>query len=161
MERFKQCEKEMKTKAYSKEGLLQSGKIDPKEKEKMELMNWISTMVEKLSEQVEKFEAEAEALQLGTKKGKKSDPAKAERLEDIEYNCERHRWHMGKLELIMRLLENGNILSDQVMTIKEDILYYVEQSQVSLILKRDIRRLCADIHYRSLILLKMRVCTIA
>jgi len=31
MERFKACEKEMKTKAYSKEGLA-SNKMDPKEK---------------------------------------------------------------------------------------------------------------------------------
>ena len=30
MERFKACEKEMKTKAFSKEGLLASSKMDPK-----------------------------------------------------------------------------------------------------------------------------------
>ena len=38
MERFKAVEKEMKTKAYSKEGLQLASKIDPKDKEKMEMV---------------------------------------------------------------------------------------------------------------------------
>ena len=33
MERFKAIEKEMKTKAFSKEGLMQMARMDPKEKE--------------------------------------------------------------------------------------------------------------------------------
>jgi len=36
MEKFKACEKEMKTKAFSKEGLIQSAKLDPKTQEKLE-----------------------------------------------------------------------------------------------------------------------------
>jgi CCR4-NOT transcription complex subunit 3 len=40
MERFKQVEKEMKTKAYSKEGLMQKERLDPKDQELMLLMNF-------------------------------------------------------------------------------------------------------------------------
>lgn len=42
MERFKVIEREAKIKAYSKEGLGASGKVDPKEKEKDEITAWIS-----------------------------------------------------------------------------------------------------------------------
>jgi len=42
MEQFKVIERETKTKAYSKEGLLGStGKVDPKEKEKEDIVNWL------------------------------------------------------------------------------------------------------------------------
>lgn len=41
MERFKAVEKEAKTKAYSKEGLTGSTKVDPKEKEKEDVRMWL------------------------------------------------------------------------------------------------------------------------
>ena len=58
MERFKACENEMKTKAYSKEGLTNSGRLDPREKEKVETSNFISSMLEELERQIESLEAE-------------------------------------------------------------------------------------------------------
>ena len=42
MERFKIVERETKTKAYSKEGLGAAAKLDPQQKEKDEMTNWIS-----------------------------------------------------------------------------------------------------------------------
>ena len=42
MERFKIVERETKTKAYSKEGLGAAAKLDPQQKEKDEITNWIS-----------------------------------------------------------------------------------------------------------------------
>ena len=42
MERFKVIERETKTKAYSKEGLGAATKVDPKEREKEEITNWLS-----------------------------------------------------------------------------------------------------------------------
>ncbi|KAG5440023.1 hypothetical protein PCK2_000631 [Pneumocystis canis] len=44
MERFKAYEKEIKTKAFSKEGLLSAVKLDPKEKERLETSHWLSSM---------------------------------------------------------------------------------------------------------------------
>jgi CCR4-NOT transcription complex subunit 3 len=41
MERFKVCEKETKTKAYSKEGLAASAKKDAKSLAKLEIYEWI------------------------------------------------------------------------------------------------------------------------
>lgn len=128
MERFKACEKEMKTKAYSKEGLTNSMKLDPREKEKVETSNFVSSMLEELERQVESLEAEQETLQATMKKGRK-DTAKQERITEIENGLERHKWHQGKLEIILRMLENGNIGPDSVNNIQDDIRYYVESNQ--------------------------------
>ncbi|KAL1915697.1 uncharacterized protein VTP21DRAFT_6456 [Calcarisporiella thermophila] len=128
MERFKACEKEMKTKAYSKEGLSQSMKLDPKEKEKADCMAWITQCVDELGMQIESLEAEIETLQTVLKKSRK-ESAKQERLSDIEHRVEQHKWHTGRLELIMRLLENGKIPVEKVTNIQEDVRYYVDNNQ--------------------------------
>lgn len=128
MEKFKACEKEMKTKAYSKEGLINSTKLDPKEKEKVETSGFVSNMLEELEHQVEFLEAEQETLQASMKKGRK-DLVKQERLNEIEESLERHEWHLGKLETILRMLENGTISPDVVKGIQDDIQYYVESNQ--------------------------------
>ncbi|KAG5439037.1 hypothetical protein PCANB_002369 [Pneumocystis canis] len=126
MERFKAYEKEIKTKAFSKEGLLSAAKLDPKEKERLETSHWLSSMVDELERQIEQLETESEILQ-GSLKKKSKDYIKSERLEQVEYLLERHKWHQDKLELILRLLENGNIQTEQVL--QEDIKYYVESNQ--------------------------------
>ncbi|CAG8797881.1 26603_t:CDS:2, partial [Dentiscutata erythropus] len=128
MEKFKACEKEMKTKAYSKEGLQQSIKMDPKEKEKIETCEWVSNQIDALSTQIETAEAEAELLQSAVKKGRK-DATKADRLGEVENTIERHKFHVNRLELILRLLENGNIPAEKVIAIQDDIKYYVESNQ--------------------------------
>ncbi|KAF1836487.1 CCR4-NOT transcription complex [Decorospora gaudefroyi] len=129
MERFKAVEKEMKTKAYSKEGLQLASKIDPKDKEKMEVVEFLQHMNEELERQIETLEAEVELLQANVKKGKKGDNAKAERIAELEDTVEQHKWHQGKLDLLQRALENGNVETDQVKEIEESIKYYVENNQ--------------------------------
>ncbi|KAI0299741.1 Not1 N-terminal domain, CCR4-Not complex component-domain-containing protein [Multifurca ochricompacta] len=108
MEKFKACEKEMKTKAFSKEGLIQSAKLDPKAQEKLEHTQWLQTCVEELLLQVETAEAEIETLQQGgRKKGK---------------------WHISRLEIMLRLLDNGTLSTEQVQGLKDDVNYFVEDN---------------------------------
>ncbi|KAG9327842.1 hypothetical protein KVV02_000288 [Mortierella alpina] len=126
MEKFKAIEKEMKTKAYSREGLIMSGRMDPKEKEKAETCSWVTERVESLNIQIEALEAEVETLRVGAKRGK-NNPAK-ERISELEEKIERHKWHQGRLELILRLLENGQIETDKVTAIQEDVNYYVDEN---------------------------------
>ncbi|GAB5591592.1 proteinral negative regulator of transcription subunit 5 [Umbelopsis nana] len=128
MEKFKVIEREMKTKAFSKEGLSQSAKLDPKEKEKLETSEWLSSTVEELDRQREMKEAELETMQRGTKKGKK-DHAKAERIKEFEHQIERYKWHVNRLELINRLLGNDQLDTEQVLSIQEDVKYFVESNQ--------------------------------
>lgn len=134
MERFKACEKEMKTKAFSKEGLTQSAKLDPKAQEKMEVTAWLQQTVEDLTLQVEQAEAEIESLQGGTKKRGKGQSAASSRLEELEHLNERRKWHINRLELILRLLDNGSLPAERVLTLKEDVIYFVENNTVRLVM---------------------------
>lgn len=52
MERFKICEKEAKTKAFSKAGLGLQTKLDPEEKARQEARDWLNEQVEALQIQV-------------------------------------------------------------------------------------------------------------
>lgn len=127
MEKFKAVEKEMKTKAFSKEGLNAPGKRDPKEQEKEEMGQFLSDMIGELERQIETLEAEEEQLQATAKKGKK-DASKTDRLQEISRKNETHRFHIGKLELLRRSLENGNVESEKVQEKKEEIEYYVNEN---------------------------------
>ena len=128
MEKFKAVEKEMKTKAFSKEGLAAAAKLDPKEREKLEMAGYLKNAVDELERQLESHEAELENVQSTVKKGKK-DTAKSDRIMELERTTERHRWHIGKLELLLRALENGNVDTEEVKVAQEGISYYVDNNQ--------------------------------
>ncbi|XP_010549612.1 PREDICTED: general negative regulator of transcription subunit 3 isoform X2 [Tarenaya hassleriana] len=123
MERFKICEKETKTKAFSKEGLGQQPKTDPKEKAKAETRDWLNNVVSELESQIDSFEAELEGLSV--KKGKTRPP----RLTHLETSITRHRAHIIKLELILRRLDNDELSPDQVNDVKDFLDDYVERNQ--------------------------------
>ena len=130
MENFKACEKEMKTKAFSKEGLIQSTKLDPKTQEKYETTHWYQEKLDDLQHQVEAAEAEIENLQGSGKKKNKGSGAQAERAEDLERLNERRKWHINRLELILRLLDNGSLSVETVNGLKEDVEYFVQTNAV-------------------------------
>ncbi|XP_023756787.1 general negative regulator of transcription subunit 3 isoform X2 [Lactuca sativa] len=123
MERFKICEKETKTKAFSKEGLGQQPKTDPKEKAKSETRDWLNNTVSELESQIDSFEAEMEGLSV--KKGKARPP----RLTHLESSINRHKAHIMKLELILRLLDNDELSPEQVNDVKDFLDDYVERNQ--------------------------------
>lgn len=123
MERFKICEKETKTKAFSKEGLGQQPKTDPKEKAKSETRDWLNNVVGELENQIDNFEAELEGLSV--KKGKQRPP----RLVHLETSIARHKAHIMKLELILRLLDNDELSPEQVNDVKDFLEDYVERNQ--------------------------------
>ncbi|CEP12470.1 hypothetical protein [Parasitella parasitica] len=129
MERFKQIEKEMKTKAYSKEGLMQKERLDPKEKEKVDACDFLTNAVDELSRQIEHEEFEIEQLE-GSKRGnKKADTQRVERIHEMERLNERRKFHINRLELILRLLENDHLEPDRINEFKDAIQYYVECNQ--------------------------------
>ncbi|KAI3911582.1 hypothetical protein MKW92_013475 [Papaver armeniacum] len=123
MERFKVCEKETKTKAFSKEGLGQQPKTDPKEKAKLETREWLNTVVGELESQIDSFEADIEGLSV--KKGKARPP----RLTHLETSIVRHKAHIMKLELILRLLDNDELSPEDVNDVRDFIEDYVERNQ--------------------------------
>ncbi|KAF7801498.1 CCR4-NOT transcription complex subunit 3 [Senna tora] len=147
MERFKICEKETKTKAFSKEGLGQQPKTDPKEKAKSETRDWLNNViyfsnnsaysnagfcdwgdhnwseVGELESQIDNFEAELEGLSV--KKGKNRPP----RLTHLETSITRHKAHIKKCELLLRLLDNDELSPEQVNDVKDFLDDYVERNQ--------------------------------
>lgn len=152
MEKFKACEKEMKTKAFSKEGLIASAKLDPKQQAKQEITDWVQGQVENLQMQVEQTDAEIESLQ-GT--GKKRGKANSGRLEDLEGLNDRRKWHISRLEIILRLLDNGSMVTERVVGLKEDVNYFVESNTVRIIKLWQLLR-ALDISCRRKTLKKMR-----
>ena len=131
MEKFKAWE--MKRNAFSRQGLTAATKLDPKAQEKIEVTAWIQSQVEELQTQIEQSEAEIETLQGGGKKRGKSGGAAAERLEELEHLNERRKWHVNRLELIMRFLDNGSLAVDKVRDIQENVAYFVESNMVCML----------------------------
>jgi CCR4-NOT transcription complex subunit 3 len=128
METFKAVEKEMKTKTYSKEGLSATTKVDPKQREKDEMTEMLQEQISKLEEDVELLEAEHQGLETGAKR-KKNDGGKADRISELERIMEKHRWHISKLEMVARLLENDQIEAEQVKHAEDEIKYYVDSNK--------------------------------
>lgn len=112
----------MKMKAFSKEGLIAAARLDPAEKARRDIIDWIVSTIDELSRQIEQTEAEAEQLQASGKKKK----AMGDRLSELDQLNERRQWHIGRLEIVQRMFENGQIDNDQVEMIQEDVKYFVE-----------------------------------
>lgn len=62
MEQFKVCEKDTKTKAYSKEGLARDAKLDPKEAAKEEKREWLNECIDRLTDLIDSIEADVEKV---------------------------------------------------------------------------------------------------
>ena len=115
MERFKVVERETKTKAYSKEGLTSGTKLDPVERERSEISQWLNCCLDSLNLQMDQFEAEIETL--GTAKKKKNRNENAEKIEEYQLLLEKHRDHVQKLETLLRMVSNDTVEIQQVLEI--------------------------------------------
>ena len=124
MEQFKVCEKETKTKTYSKEGLARQEKLDPAEKAKQDTVKWIGEIIEKINTMVDEHEIEIEKLSAG--KGKKTNK---HLIEEQNHYVNNHKYHLNKLEGIMRLVNNDVLDVEVVDPIKEDLEYYMDSHE--------------------------------
>ncbi|XP_075149410.1 CCR4-associated factor Not3 isoform X3 [Haematobia irritans] len=127
MERFKIVERETKTKAYSKEGLGAAQKMDPAQRIKDEARNWLTNSISSLQIQIDQYESEIESLLAGKKK--RLDRDKQDRMDELRSKLDRHKFHVTKLETLLRLLDNDNVEAEQVNKIKDDVEYYIDSSQ--------------------------------
>lgn len=102
MEMFKVCEKETKTKTYSKEGLARTETLNPEEQAREDARIFLQEAVEKLQIQIEASEAEVEKLSVKKSKNKT----------DIDKRIAliaRHRWHIAKMEQMIRMVDNDGV----------------------------------------------------
>ena len=124
MEQFKVCEKDTKTKAYSKEGLARDVKQDPKDILRGEKRGWVNECIDKLNDLINSVEVEREKL-LG---GKGSKKAKEQQLERIENRIQKHKWHIVRLELIIKLLDSEDLDPSNLEVIEDSLEYYLESA---------------------------------
>jgi CCR4-NOT transcription complex subunit 3 len=122
MELFKVCEKDTKTKAYSKEGLAREAKLDPKEALKEEKRQWLNDCLEQLQDFINTVEAEKEKA--ANAKGNKKSSKDA--IEKFDNRIQKNKWHMQKIELILRLLDGEDLDPTSLDNIKDSLEYYLE-----------------------------------
>lgn len=127
MERFKVVERETKTKAYSKEGLGAAQKLDPAQRVKDEVRQWLTHSISSLQIQIDQYESEIESLLAGKKK--RLDKDKQDRMDELRGKLDRHKFHVTKLETLLRMLDNDGVEVEQIRHIKDDVEYYIESSQ--------------------------------
>jgi CCR4-NOT transcription complex subunit 3 len=110
MEKFKVCEKETKTKAFSKEGLAQD-RTDPKQKAKAEVGDWVREAISRLREQSDEFEAEIEQHNSGAKRKKRGE--ELPRVAELKEHITRHGYHVEMLEKVLRAVDNDQVTPEQ------------------------------------------------
>lgn len=87
--------------------------------------------------QVDQFESEIESLLVGKKK--RLDKEKQDRMEELKLKLEKHRFHIKKLETLLRMLDNMSVEVEQVGTntffifkLFQTILLYIQYSKIVL-----------------------------
>lgn len=113
-------ERETKTKAYSKEGLTSGAKLDPHERARAEVSQWLNNCLDSLNLNIDQLEAEIEGFSTSKKKkgrgGGGGGSDNAEQIEEVQHYLEQHRDHVQKLETLLRMLDNDNVNIDQVLS---------------------------------------------
>ena len=142
MERFKNSGKGNEDQSVLKRRPSSSYSARPSIQAQARRSTCLEEFVDSLSRQIEQSEAEIELLHAAATAGgkKKSRAAQAaaaaagngggDKASELESLNERREWHVGKLEAVMRMLDNGRLSVDQVNDLKEDVAYFVESNQV-------------------------------
>ncbi|CAD7927245.1 unnamed protein product [Amoebophrya sp. A120] len=122
MQRFKEFERELKTKAYSTFALAKDEEEDLDTQEKRDAEDWLRKQLDGLNEGIEMFEADIESVL------SKKNPSAREKDEAEEKRRfkERHEWHIGKLECLLRACDNDTLDLSELAVIKESVEYYLE-----------------------------------
>lgn len=129
MERFKEVEKVSKMKQFSNEGLEMQAKLGARgldEAKKNEASRYIVEVLEELNRQNELLSAE-----LSQFSHKKKLANIQLTIDDLNEKVERNNIHIGKLELILRNLENDRLEPERIEEIRDDLDYYVDNNQAA------------------------------
>jgi len=127
MEEFKICEKETKTKAYSKEALAKAAKRDLLSPEQQVTMEWISKQTESLNDQQKDQKKMLEEVQRNRRR-----KGNEKREEQLLHRIDRHDWHLQKLQDLASSVQKGHVSPTLIMgTVSEDIEYYVQEAHTN------------------------------
>lgn len=129
MEKYKAVEKASKEKAYSNISLKRSDVLDPLEKERRDVEEFLSNQIEELERQFDLLQIDVDRLILLQKKRKTATPENEKELQRFKDLQGRYRYHQQQMELALRLIANEELEPQQVRDIEEEILFYVEENQ--------------------------------
>lgn len=129
MERFKEMEKVSKMKQFSNEGLELQAKLGARgldEAKKLEATRYITDVLEELKRQNELLSAD-----LAQYSHKKKLGGIQQAIDDLTEKIERNNFHVGRLELVLRNLDNDQLEPERIDEIRDDLDYYVENNQAA------------------------------
>jgi hypothetical protein len=92
----------------------------------MDARDWIEQCLESMQTQKDSIEAELEVIR---SKQKKNSKGPTDREVELDNHRERHNYHVSRLELMLRLLDNDNLSVDDINNVKDDVNYYIESNQ--------------------------------
>merc|ERR1712232_870750 len=98
MQRFKEFERDLKTKAFSTCALAKADELDLEEAEKVKYQEWLASTIQVFNDQMDEFDADLEVFM--NKKSLSNDDKSHQA--SLRMRQERHRWHTHKLELLLR-----------------------------------------------------------
>lgn len=128
MERFKELEKVSKMKQFSNEGLELQAKLGARgldEAKKIEATRYITEVLEELNRQNELLSGELSQLNHKKRLGSVQTA-----IDEVAEKMERNNFHIGKLELVLRNLDNDQLEPERIEEIRDDLDYYVENNQL-------------------------------
>lgn len=128
MEQYKAVEKASKEKAYSNNSLKKSENMDPQERERQEISDYLSLQIDELERQFEAVQIDIDRLLLLNKKKKTASIANDEKREKLRLLQNRYRWHQQQMELALRLLANEELDPSDVKLIQDDIDYFIKSN---------------------------------
>ena len=117
MELHKQTERESKTKAFSKEGLLINPKPDPHEEEKEEMRDMIKTLQGDFQDKINAKEIEINKVRNGKNKNNNH--------EENNKQLKALKYHFEKLELVLRSIENDYTTLEQIWSLHDALESYL------------------------------------
>jgi CCR4-NOT transcription complex subunit 3 len=123
MELFKAVERETKVKAYSREGLSRDAPMSAEERKRLKSREWVQDAAHQLSDTLEQVETELENIENPKTKREKEVVA------HLETVIKNHRWHIDRLDGVIRLLDNAAVEADDVDQIKDNIDDYLERGK--------------------------------
>lgn len=129
MERFKELEKVSKMKQFSNEGLELQAKLGARgldEAKKIDATRYITEVLEELNRQNELLSGELSQLNHKKRLGTVQTA-----IDEVTEKMERNNTHIGKLELVLRNLDNDQLEPERIEEIRDDLDYYVENNQLA------------------------------
>lgn len=123
MQRFKDFERDLKTKAFSSIALSKTDDLELEEMEKQRNQEWLASTIQALNDQLDEFEADVELLTRSSKSLSNDEKSRQAQLRTLQ---ERHRWHINKLELCLRALDNESLDVSDLAIVRDSVDMYIE-----------------------------------